>query len=765
MNRGLNINSSNSGFMPIADLGGQRLLGMQGSLTNWINTGSAAIPDTFVSSKPQDVKKKKITAADIIKFSTAALVLASSAVLLYKNNSKIKEFASKNFNDFLSRFKKPSVVENVAENINSNNATKTTNNIPLLNGRKIGDVILLPEASSQKVADVSQETAQKAQNKAKKMAQKAQKMNTCVPSDGSVIQLGASQRQLLPEQTFTSAIKPVDERIVLNEPIRPQIVIEDVVSQNQSKVSNEILLLPEKTYTSTLNEVDDIVPLDVAKKVDNATTSIIDKAESAATSEIAKQTDVADMLTASKKTNVVDLPDQAVVSEKVNASDLSNPVAEPSIIKNFDTADSAKNIEVLTDETLTTEANLPSNMPSIKIPDEALPEISDKTKIIQELIAGRIQDFPKDMELDDLFVGPFADKLPYLPKLSEESAQKYHEYVIKKASDLKQALSNRAVIKHSNDDVELVLDLETAKRFYALNFEKNLSSDEILNIFNLKQIPTGKKLTISCVADNTKMSDFAYGKTKVRQMAQIAFNDKGALECTDLSLSKSSVKTITESPKSMTKVTVDAPQAPIQEAPKKAQQQVIKFIDPDTGEIYPVRVNMSKQHTLQEKIDMLLDDFIKENPDEEVFMSRYLDRLQVWPIDRTAIPDKLYRKIVQESTNWSRSKDYLIKSQGEYFDIVIDSKKYDAVRKLGLADSEPDANLFLSMFNLDKLRTVGRKYRFHYISDPKTTMHEVDLYGLKGRTKPIKGIRITENGAKYENKTTLGELFNGMLIK
>ena len=47
MSRGLNLNNSNSKLISAADYGGQRLLGLNYSLTNWINTGNMTKIDSF----------------------------------------------------------------------------------------------------------------------------------------------------------------------------------------------------------------------------------------------------------------------------------------------------------------------------------------------------------------------------------------------------------------------------------------------------------------------------------------------------------------------------------------------------------------------------------------------------------------------------------------------------------------------------------------------------------------------------------------------
>ena len=93
MNRGLNINNTNSNLMSTSDLCGQRVLGMNGSLVSYINTGNAGSLDTFKRSTPknEEKQKKKINFGNIIKVTVAALGVVAAGVLAYKNFPKVKK--------------------------------------------------------------------------------------------------------------------------------------------------------------------------------------------------------------------------------------------------------------------------------------------------------------------------------------------------------------------------------------------------------------------------------------------------------------------------------------------------------------------------------------------------------------------------------------------------------------------------------------------------------------------------------------------------
>ena len=106
MNRGLNINSTNSNLMSTTDLCGQRVLGMNGSLINYINTGNAGSIDTFRRTTPknEEKQKKKINFGNIVKVAVAGLGIVAAGTLLYKNSAKVKKIFDSAF-DSLRNFK------------------------------------------------------------------------------------------------------------------------------------------------------------------------------------------------------------------------------------------------------------------------------------------------------------------------------------------------------------------------------------------------------------------------------------------------------------------------------------------------------------------------------------------------------------------------------------------------------------------------------------------------------------------------------------
>ena len=95
MSRGLNLNNSNSKLISAADYGGQRLLGLNYSLTNWINTGNMAKIDSFEKTETKNKttknkKEKKFNLQNAIKITIAALGLAAAGILIFKNKNKLK---------------------------------------------------------------------------------------------------------------------------------------------------------------------------------------------------------------------------------------------------------------------------------------------------------------------------------------------------------------------------------------------------------------------------------------------------------------------------------------------------------------------------------------------------------------------------------------------------------------------------------------------------------------------------------------------------
>lgn len=106
MNRGLNIHNANTNLISTADLCGQRILGMSGSLTNWINTGNAGTLDSFRKTNYAELKKEKRRKKflNALKLSIVALGLTAAGVLIFKNKTKISQFCKTTINKFKSKF-------------------------------------------------------------------------------------------------------------------------------------------------------------------------------------------------------------------------------------------------------------------------------------------------------------------------------------------------------------------------------------------------------------------------------------------------------------------------------------------------------------------------------------------------------------------------------------------------------------------------------------------------------------------------------------
>ena len=78
--------------MSTADLGGQRVLGMSGSLTNYINTGVATPIDTYQPALNRKKAQNKSRIIDTLKLGVVALALASGCAIFIKKGD-IQKFA------------------------------------------------------------------------------------------------------------------------------------------------------------------------------------------------------------------------------------------------------------------------------------------------------------------------------------------------------------------------------------------------------------------------------------------------------------------------------------------------------------------------------------------------------------------------------------------------------------------------------------------------------------------------------------------------
>lgn len=109
MSRGLNIRNGNNNLISTADMCGQKILGTNGSLTSWINTGNAGTLDSFVANpkRSKAKQKKKADVLNIIKGIIIALGVAASGVLIFKNRAKISSFFADKIKKLKSVFKRP----------------------------------------------------------------------------------------------------------------------------------------------------------------------------------------------------------------------------------------------------------------------------------------------------------------------------------------------------------------------------------------------------------------------------------------------------------------------------------------------------------------------------------------------------------------------------------------------------------------------------------------------------------------------------------
>ena len=91
MGNGVNISHSN--HVSTIDMCGQKVLGMSGSLLNYINTGNpgpALSNDSFNKAKKPEIKeKKKTNFGAIIKGSIVALSVVAGGCLIFANRNKL----------------------------------------------------------------------------------------------------------------------------------------------------------------------------------------------------------------------------------------------------------------------------------------------------------------------------------------------------------------------------------------------------------------------------------------------------------------------------------------------------------------------------------------------------------------------------------------------------------------------------------------------------------------------------------------------------
>ena len=98
-----NYRDRNLRFPSIADIGGQRILGMGGSLKGYIETGDAYNNDYYIGSKSKSRYKKKIKIPDTIKALALTGGLIASVGLLKSGKVDFKNIMNKiNIKNFVN---------------------------------------------------------------------------------------------------------------------------------------------------------------------------------------------------------------------------------------------------------------------------------------------------------------------------------------------------------------------------------------------------------------------------------------------------------------------------------------------------------------------------------------------------------------------------------------------------------------------------------------------------------------------------------------
>ena len=98
------VNNTGYNLMSSADLCGQRVLGVNGSLKNWINTGSADVVVTSKNNQAKQKEPKNNNFSSVLKGAIIALGAVSAGALLFNSKkvdfSKFKKYLSDAFSSF-----------------------------------------------------------------------------------------------------------------------------------------------------------------------------------------------------------------------------------------------------------------------------------------------------------------------------------------------------------------------------------------------------------------------------------------------------------------------------------------------------------------------------------------------------------------------------------------------------------------------------------------------------------------------------------------
>ena len=229
------INQNFNTFQRTADLGGREILGLNGSLTHWVNTGNYK-PDTF-SSADNKAKEKK-SKFSFSKILTACSFLIASGVgvyYLFKSGklNKFKDTISGVIDSLKQKFLKAGNnassgdVNNIAGKINSDKVAGE------FNSNKTAD-------TAEAIADEMQEASNKEQNFAEGFGSVFAEIN---PDDDKILETPAESIENVENIIQPDSFKPSGDNAShftkkANDIIPKQNVAEDIASEQKFAQEN-----------------------------------------------------------------------------------------------------------------------------------------------------------------------------------------------------------------------------------------------------------------------------------------------------------------------------------------------------------------------------------------------------------------------------------------------------------------------------------------------------------------------------------------------
>lgn len=165
--------SQNYNTQNIADMGGRQVLGMGGSLTNYINTGKAKTDSFELTSQQPQASKKKTNVAKILAGVAAAAAAVGGTVFAFKKGGKFIDKIKAHFNiNGVGAEKAKNTVDGLKEKFSQWNTNRKLANVEKKANKQIAQIDLKAKrkAAQEQIKQAQKDAAKRVKDHKKAVA-------------------------------------------------------------------------------------------------------------------------------------------------------------------------------------------------------------------------------------------------------------------------------------------------------------------------------------------------------------------------------------------------------------------------------------------------------------------------------------------------------------------------------------------------------------------------------------------------------------------